>query len=71
MQMGQVDIVGLQISNEFSRWLWKIPPAPPVARADQPWVDNDAHALVLYTKASVAKDGELQLRLPKRNDLYR
>src|ERR1700728_1405002 len=54
MKVRQVDVVWLQISNQFGGRLWKIPPASPVAGADQPRVGDDPHTLVLHTKASMA-----------------
>jgi len=54
MQMGQVDVIRLQIGNEIGRRLREIPPAAPIAGADQPRVGNDANAIVFNANAGMA-----------------
>ena len=60
MQMCQVDVVRLEIAYQVGGRLGKIPPASPVARADQPWVRDYADAVVIHAKAGVAQNSEFQ-----------
>src|SRR5271165_2338127 len=58
MQMGEVNELGMQIVDQARIGFRKIPPTAPVARANQPRIANQAHAIVLGEKTRMAQDRE-------------
>ena len=55
VQVRQVDVIGVQILDERGGRFGKIPPASPVARADQPRIGNDPNTIMLHAETSVAQ----------------
>ncbi len=62
--MGQVDPVGRQDRVVERNSLREVPPAPPVGRADEPRIEQQAAAATVYPHAGVADDLKLHLTLP-------
>ncbi len=55
VQMGDINVSGVDLLQQIGGYLRIIPPASPIARANQPWINQKPHVEMLDVEACMAE----------------